>query len=83
MNVTFVAGIDRTETEITCTVSSAVILYFILTSMFWMAAEAVLMFKKLVANVFGVVSLKFVIAVSLICWCKYQSQVSIYPLWPC
>ena len=69
MSVSFLVGIERTETEALCTLSSMVILYFTLASLFWMGAEALLMFKKLVV-VFGSVSKKFVIAVSIVCWCK-------------
>ena len=69
MSLSFMIGIDRTNTESLCTIMSMVILYFTLASLFWMGAEAVLMFKKLVV-VFGSVSTKFVISVSLVCWCK-------------
>ena len=75
--LSFVVGIQRTETEILCTLSSIVILYFILASLFWMGAEAVVMFKKLVV-VFGSVSSKFVITLSLTCWCESSHLAIIY-----
>jgi hypothetical protein len=67
LSLSFLAGIERTETEILCTLSSIVILYFTLSSLFWMGAEAIVVFKKLVV-IFGSVSNKFVITLSLICW---------------
>jgi len=71
MYIWFMIGIERTESEALCTIMSLIIQYFSLASIFWMGAEAVLMFKKLVI-VFGEISLTFVIVVSLICWCKLQ-----------
>ena len=68
----FLVGIGRTDTEALCTIMSLIIQYFSLASLFWMGAEALLMFKKLII-VFGSISLKFVIAVSLICWCKLNT----------
>jgi len=50
---------------------SALIHYFTLVAVMWMGAEAVLMFQKLVI-VFVRITTKFIIAVSLVCWCKYQ-----------
>ena len=50
---------------------SALIHYFTLVAVMWMGAEAVLMFQKLVI-VFVHITTKFIIAVSLVCWCKYQ-----------
>ena len=67
MLLVFTVGVERTENSIGCTVSSVLIQYFTLASVFWMGAEAVLMFKKLII-VFGNVTTKFVVAISLICW---------------
>ena len=66
----FVVGIDRTENEYACTAVSMLILYFTLASAFWMGAEAVLMFKKLII-VFGHTTNVFIGVISLICWCKF------------
>ena len=75
-------GLDRTETEAGCTVMSLFIQYFTLAAVFWMGAEAVLMFQKLII-VFGNITVKYIIIVSIICWCKlltclihYLSKVS-------
>ena len=62
-------GLDRTENEIVCTAMSALIQYFTLAAVFWMGAEAVLMFQKLII-VFGNITVKYIITVSIICWCK-------------
>ena len=67
MLLTFAVGVERTENTIGCTVASLLIQYFTLTTVFWMGAEAVLMFKKLII-VFGRISTKFIVAISLICW---------------
>jgi len=48
---------------------SVLIHYFTLVAVMFMGAEAVLMFQKLVL-VFGSTSAKFLVAVSLVCWCK-------------
>ena len=52
-----------------CTGASLIIQYFALASVFWMGAEAVLMIKKLVV-VFGKVSRRFLIILTLCCWGK-------------
>ena len=69
MFVFFLAGIDRTENEIVCTAMSALIQYFALAAVFWMGAEAWLMFQKLII-VFGRVTTKYITIVSLMCWRK-------------
>ena len=67
MLLVFTVGVERTENSIGCTIASVLIQYFTLASVFWMGAEAVLMFKKLII-VFGNVTTKFIVAISLICW---------------
>ena len=62
-------GLDRTETEIGCTIMSLFIQYFTLATVFWMGAEALLMYKKLI-TVFGKITVKYFVIVSLVCWCK-------------
>ena len=62
-------GLDRTETEIGCTIMSLFIQYFTLATVFWMGAEALLMYKKLII-VFGKITVKYIVIVSLVCWCK-------------
>ena len=69
MLLVFVVGVERTENTIGCTVASVLIQYFTLASVFWMGAEAVLMFKKLII-VFGRISTTFIVVTSLICWGK-------------
>ena len=65
----FLVGIDRIENDIVCTAMSLTIQYFTLAAVFWMGAEAVLMFQKLII-VFGRITTKYIVIVSLICWCK-------------
>ena len=77
MLLVFTVGVERTENSIGCTISSVLIQYFTLASVFWMGAEAVLMFKKLII-VFGNVTTKFVVAISLICW---GNKASVNALW--
>ena len=48
---------------------SVLIHYFTLVAVMWMGAEAVLMFQKLVI-VFIRITTRYIIAVSLVCWCK-------------
>ena len=50
---------------------SALIHYFTLVAMMWMGAEAVLMFQKLVI-VFVRITTRYIVAVSIICWCKFR-----------
>ena len=70
-------GLDRTETEIGCTIMSLFIQYFTLAAVFWMGAEAVLMFQKLII-VFGNITVKYIITVSVICWCKLLTHLINY-----
>ena len=65
----FLVGIERTEHEVACTFMSSVILYFALSSVFWMGAEAVFMYKQLVF-VFGRLTFKFIFITSLFSWGK-------------
>ena len=67
MLLVFVVGVKRTEHIIGCTLASVLIQYFTLASAFWMGAEAILMFKKLII-VFGRISTTFIVVISLICW---------------
>ena len=70
MLLVFAVGVERTENSIGCTIASVLIQYFTLASVFWMGAEAVLMFKKLII-VFGRISNTFLVVISLICWGKW------------
>ena len=63
------AGIDRTEVYGVCVAMSALLHYFTLVAVMWMGAEALLMFQKLVI-VFAQITTKYIIIVSLVCWCK-------------
>ena len=71
MLIMFLGGINHPEHLIGCTIASLLIQYFTLTTVFWMGAEAVLMFKKLVI-VFGSISTTFIVCISLICWGMYM-----------
>ena len=48
---------------------SVLIHYFTMVAVMWMGAEAVLMFQKLI-TVFVHISTRYIVAVSLVCWCK-------------
>ena len=67
MLLVFVSGVKQSQNIIGCHVVSVLIQYFTLASVFWMGAEAVLMFKKLII-VFGRISTTFIVVISLICW---------------
>ena len=69
MLIIFVCGINRTAIYGVCVAVSALIHYFTLVSVMFMGAEAAVMFQKLVL-VFGSISTKFFVTVSLICWRK-------------
>ena len=69
MLLIFVVGVERTENDAVCTAMSVLIQYFTLASVMWMGAEAVLMFQKLIL-VFGRITTKYIVTVSLVCWRK-------------
>ena len=72
MLLSFLIGVNRTEVPELCTFFSVLILYFTHASVFWMGAEALLMGKKLIFDIFGRVSMtKFTILVSFIAWGEY------------
>ncbi len=73
MLVVFVVGIERTEVRAVCVAVSALLHYFTLVSVMWMAAEALLMFQKLVI-VFSQTSTKYIVILSLVCWRKSENQ---------
>ena len=72
MLIVFVAGIDKTDVYGGCVTASALIHYFTLVAVMWMGAEAVLCFQKLII-VFHQTTTKFILIVSLICWCKWNN----------
>ena len=74
MLLVFVVGIDRTEVFEGCVTVSVLIHYFTLVAVMWMGAEAVLIFRKLVI-VFVHITTRFIIIISLICWCKYMTKL--------
>ena len=74
MLIVFVIGIDQTQVYGGCVTVSALLQYFTLVTWMWMAAEAVFMFQKLVI-VFFQVTTRYIIAVSLVCWCKYLRYI--------
>ena len=63
-------GVDRKEVFGVCVTASVLLHYFTLASVMWMGAEALLMFQKLVI-VFVQITTKYIVILSLICWCKY------------
>ncbi len=67
--VIFMVGVDRVENEGVCSLMSLLLQYFTMASVFWMGAEAVLMFQKLII-VFGQLTRRYFATMSLICWCK-------------
>ncbi len=75
MLLTFSAGIEQTQNEYACTTISFLIQYFTLAAVFWMGAEAILMFKKLII-VFGRTSSVFIGVVSIICWGMLKTLVA-------
>lgn len=70
MMLVFVTGIEQTDDYGGCVSVSVLIHYFTLAAIFWMAAEALLMFRKLVF-VFERTTNNFIIVVSIACWGKY------------
>ena len=60
-----------------CVTVSILVHYFTLVAVMWMGAEALLMFQKLVI-VFVRITTKFIVAVSTVCWSKYN--IMMYPL---
>ena len=70
MLVVFSAGIDKTEVYVGCIVVSMLIHYFTLVAILWMGAEALLMFQKLVL-VFTTITKRFIVILSIVCWCKF------------
>ena len=71
MLIIFIVGVERTENKAGCIVVGVLLHYFILVLWMWTAAEALLMFQKLVI-VFTNVTWKYVIFVSIVCWGKKQ-----------
>ena len=71
MLVVFAVGIDRTEVFEGCVTVSVLIHYFTLVAVMWMGAEALLMFQKLVI-VFVHITTRYIVIVSLVCWCKQE-----------
>ena len=65
------------DIPIPCSVLSALTHYFTLTSLLWMGAEAVLMFRKLVL-VFGVISKTFYVVTSLVAWGESGKAATVY-----
>ena len=59
-----------------CVSVSVLVHYFALVAVMWMGAEALLMFKKVV-TVFVRITTKYIVTVSLICWCKFINMLYI------
>ncbi len=75
MLAAFVGGIERTEVFEVCVAASSLLHYFTLVMVVWMGAEALLMFQKLIM-VFTDTTTKYIVIVSLCCWCKsYRMQL--------
>ena len=69
MLIVFVAGIDRTENRAGCITVGVLLHYLILVAWMWMAAEAVLLFQKLVI-VFKKFTTIYLVIISILCWGK-------------
>ena len=69
MMITFVIGIQHTQSIGGCVTASLFIHYFSMASVMWMAAQAWLMFQKFVI-VFVQITTRYIATVSLICWCE-------------
>ena len=54
-----------------CIITSILVHYFALVAVMFMAAEALLMFRKL-ATPFAKITNKYNIIASGVCWCKYR-----------
>ena len=72
MLISFASGIERVELFEVCVTISALIHYFTLVSLMWMAAEALLVFQKAIISTN--VNYGYFIIVSLICWCKLTAR---------
>ena len=70
MLIGFVSGIDQTSVYGGCVTVSVLIHYFTLVAWMWMGALAMHMYKKLVI-VFINTTTRYIIAVSIVCWCKF------------
>ena len=70
MLVVFAAGINQVQMYEGCIVVSVLIHYFTLVAVMWMGAEALLTFQKLVI-VFIDITKRFIVILSLVCWCKF------------
>ena len=73
MMVAFLVGISRTEIFYVCVAIASLIHYFTLVTVMWIGAMALLMFQKLIFA-FEKATLKYVLLVSLIAWCKFMHQ---------
>lgn len=73
MLVAFVCGIARVEIFELCVTISALIHYFTLVAMMWIATEAVLMLQKLVSAT--KTSAAYFVVASLICWGELYNHV--------
>ena len=69
MLLVFVAGIGRTENRAGCITVGVLLHYLILVTWMWMAAEAALLFQKLV-DVFRKLTTLYIVMASIVCWGK-------------
>ena len=76
MLIVFAVGIERIEVYGGCVFVSILIHYFSLVAVMWMGAEALLMFQKLVI-VFMSITTKFIVILSLVCWCKFANRYTV------
>ena len=74
MLLVFVAGIGQTHDIAGCVTVGMFLHYFLLVTWMWMAAEALLLFQKLVI-VFIKVSVKYLVIVSFICWGEHTFKI--------
>ena len=71
MLVVFVVGIDLTGNRAGCITVGVLLHYFLLVAWMWMAAEALLLFQKLVI-VFVNITTKYLIIISIVCWGEFS-----------
>ena len=74
MLLVFIVGVERTENYGGCVTVSVLIHYFTLVAVMWMGAEALLMFQKVVI-VFIHITTRYLVILSLVCWCKYTGHI--------
>ena len=60
-----------------CVFISIFVHYFALVAVMWMGAEALLMLQKVVI-IFVRITTKYIVTLSLVCWCKLTIIITVY-----